>query len=222
MRMMMMPGRCVRGRNRAAKDGRIGKILAATAEKLRPEAALGARRRPPTAMFFFDMTDSSQLPVLCEPLFQELDATVEIVPARTATTDELKKGLGAAGVKKPGFEHARELVAADADARGGGLAAPRSSTARVAARSASSSGRFAGSADRVCCTGMPICESDTAGNTPVAVRAARGAGPGLVAPAASTTARSIVFSSSRTLPGQPWPRGERPGAASARRSGPLR
>ena len=98
MRMMMMVKMGLEGGNRAAKDGRIGKILAATAEKLKPEAAyFGGVAGHRTAMFFFDMTDSSQLPVLCEPLFQELDATVEIVPVMT--TDELKKGLGAAGVK---------------------------------------------------------------------------------------------------------------------------
>jgi len=80
--------------NRAAKDGRIGKVMSAMMEKLRLEAAyfapLGGKR---CAFFFFDMSDSAQLPPIAEQLFQELDADVEFTPVMNA--EELKKGLAA-------------------------------------------------------------------------------------------------------------------------------
>ena len=98
MRMMMMVSIGIEAGNRAVKDGRIGKILSATSEKLRPESAYftsvhGKR----TAMFFFDMTDTSTLPSIAESLFQELDAEIEFTPVMNA--EDLKKGLAAAGVK---------------------------------------------------------------------------------------------------------------------------
>jgi hypothetical protein len=98
MRMMMKVSIGTEAGNRAAKDGRIGKILSATGEKLRPESAyftsINGKR---TAMFFFDMTDSSTMPTIAEQLFQELDAEVELTPVMNV--EDLKKGLAAAGIK---------------------------------------------------------------------------------------------------------------------------
>jgi len=45
-----------------------------------------------TAYFFFDMKDSSQMPAIGEPFYQELNATVEMIPCMNA--DDLRKGLG--------------------------------------------------------------------------------------------------------------------------------
>ena len=72
--------------------------MGATAEKLKPEATYfttvhGKR----TAMFFFDMTDSAQLPPIAELLFQELDAEVEFTPVMNA--EDLKKGLASIAAK---------------------------------------------------------------------------------------------------------------------------
>jgi len=98
MRMMMKVSMGLEAGNRAAKDGRIGKLMGQTTEKLKPESAYfttvhGKR----TAMFFFDMADSSQMPVIAEILFQELDAEIELTPVMNS--EDLKKGLAAAGIK---------------------------------------------------------------------------------------------------------------------------
>ena len=69
MRMMMKATLGLEAGNRAAKDGRLGKIIGTITEKLKPEAAyftpVHGRR---TAMFFFDMTDSAQMPPIAEVL----------------------------------------------------------------------------------------------------------------------------------------------------------
>jgi len=98
MRTMMMVSMGVEAANRAAKDGRLGKVVMATQEKLKPEAsyftAINGKR---TAFFVFDMTDSSQMPVIAEQLFQEMDAEIHMTPVMN--TEDLKKGLAAAGMK---------------------------------------------------------------------------------------------------------------------------
>jgi hypothetical protein len=43
------------------------------------------------AMIFFDMTDSSQIPPIAEPLFTSLGAEIELVPVMNG--DDLRKGL---------------------------------------------------------------------------------------------------------------------------------
>ena len=80
--------------NRAIKDGSLQKVLAATMEKLKPEAVYfvthnGLR----SGMLFFDMKDSSEVPAIAEPLFQQLDATCEFLPAMNGA--DLQKGLSA-------------------------------------------------------------------------------------------------------------------------------
>ncbi len=76
------------------KDGTIGRILGETTNRLHPEAAYfypehGHR----TAIMVFDLKNPSELPIITEPLFTELNATVEMYPVMNA--DDLKKGLGA-------------------------------------------------------------------------------------------------------------------------------
>ena len=44
-----------------------------------------------TAMIFFDMLDSSDIPSIVEPLFMGIDAEVELLPVMNA--DDLRKGL---------------------------------------------------------------------------------------------------------------------------------
>jgi hypothetical protein len=44
-----------------------------------------------TAMIFFDMRDSSDIPSIVEPLFMGIDAEVELLPVMNA--DDLRKGL---------------------------------------------------------------------------------------------------------------------------------
>jgi hypothetical protein len=45
-------------------------------------------------MMFFDMKDTSDIPVIAEPLFAALHAEVELIPVMNL--EELQKGLAAA------------------------------------------------------------------------------------------------------------------------------
>ncbi len=67
-----------------------------------------------TAMIFFDMLDSSDIPSIVEPLFMGIDTEVELLPVMNA--DDLRKGLirqstpasrFCAGGSPPGGRHAR-------------------------------------------------------------------------------------------------------------------
>jgi len=70
----------------------IAPMMRDLTEKIRPEAAYfypehGHR----SCVMVFDLKDPSDLPVILEPLFIELNAAVELFPAMNA--DELKRGL---------------------------------------------------------------------------------------------------------------------------------
>ncbi|MBI3726253.1 hypothetical protein HY251_20195 [bacterium] len=92
MRMLMRVTCAIDKGNEAIKNGTMGKILENAAKEMKPEATYfladaGSR----TAYFFFDMKDSSQMPVFAEPFFAQLNAKVEFQPAMSA--DDLKAGL---------------------------------------------------------------------------------------------------------------------------------
>lgn len=74
------------------QDGTIERVLGETAARLRPEAAYfypeNGRR---TALMVFDLKDPSDIPSIAEPLFTELNATVEMHPVMNA--EDLKKGV---------------------------------------------------------------------------------------------------------------------------------
>jgi len=92
MRMMLRAQFDVGAANAAIKNNTLPRLFQSTFEELKPEAAYfladGGKR---TAYFFFDLKDPSQIPVIAEPFFQSLNATVEFVPAMNA--DDLKAGL---------------------------------------------------------------------------------------------------------------------------------
>jgi hypothetical protein len=78
----------------SVKDGTIERVLGETSNRLRPEAAYfypenGHR----TAIMIFDLKSPSDLPAITEPLFTELNGTVEMYPVMNA--EDLKKGLAA-------------------------------------------------------------------------------------------------------------------------------
>jgi len=95
MRMMLKIIIPTESGNRAIRDGTLAKLLEGTMSRLEAEAAYfvaeGGLR---SAMIFFDMRDSADIPRIVEPLFMRIDAEVELLPVMNA--DDLRKGLKAA------------------------------------------------------------------------------------------------------------------------------
>lgn len=78
--------------NTAIQDGTLQETVKGVTQELRPEASYfyteNGRR---TAIFVFDMKDSSQLPSIAEPFFTSLNAEVTMAPVMNQ--EDLKKGL---------------------------------------------------------------------------------------------------------------------------------
>ena len=95
MRMMLKVTIPVEAGNKAVKDGSLARAMQGTTERLKPEAAYfladGGSR---SALFFFNMQDSSQIPSMAEPLFMGLHASVVLSPVMNG--DDLQKGLAEA------------------------------------------------------------------------------------------------------------------------------
>ena len=92
MRVMLKVKIPVDAGNAGFKDGSLGKSIQDAMETLKPEAAYfypedGQR----ACLFVFDLTDTSQMPVIAEPLFQHLNADLSLTPVMNA--DELRKGI---------------------------------------------------------------------------------------------------------------------------------
>ncbi len=99
MRTMLKVSMQVEAGNQAIKDGKLPKIMENALQTLRPEAAyFFAENGLRTAMMFFDLKDPSQIPVIAEPFFMGLNATVEFTPVMNA--DDLKKGLASVAEQK--------------------------------------------------------------------------------------------------------------------------
>lgn len=80
--------------NEAVRSGTLPKVMRTMTERLKPEAAyFGPSEGGRCCTFVFDMQDSSMLPTLAEPLFQELGAKIEIQPVMNS--EDMQKGLAA-------------------------------------------------------------------------------------------------------------------------------
>ncbi len=80
--------------NKAILDGSLPKIVDKLMATTKPEAAyFSAADGYRTLFLFFDMVDSSMMPVIGEPLFIGLKARVEVIPVMNQA--ELQKGLTA-------------------------------------------------------------------------------------------------------------------------------
>ncbi|MFG2794354.1 DUF3303 family protein [Streptomyces sp. NPDC048419] len=78
----------------AVKNGTLPKVMQSMTELLKPEAAyFGPSEGGRSCTFVFDMQDSSLLPTIAEPLFEELGAKIEIQPVMN--TEDMQKGLAA-------------------------------------------------------------------------------------------------------------------------------
>lgn len=88
--------------NAAIADGRLEKIFQSVSKIISPENSFfysdnGYR----AALMIFEMKDSSQIPQIAEPFFNELNAKVEIIP--TMDVHELKIGLDAWKKQSPNY-----------------------------------------------------------------------------------------------------------------------
>jgi hypothetical protein len=98
MRCMMKVEFPVDTANNAMCDGSFSKTMQSILDDMKPEAVYFiAENGDRTALIFFDMQDSSQMPAVAEPLFLAFGCGVTIVPAMTL------EDLGKAG---PGIEAA--------------------------------------------------------------------------------------------------------------------
>ncbi|MFF5444519.1 hypothetical protein [Streptomyces sp. NPDC012888] len=80
--------------NEALKNGRLPAVMNDLMEKVKPEAAYFGLAEGVRSFFIVcDLTDSSALPALLEPLFFELHAEVEVQPVMNP--EDLRKGLAA-------------------------------------------------------------------------------------------------------------------------------
>jgi hypothetical protein len=95
MRMLMKWSLGVREASEAIRSGRMAEINKTLDELTKPEAQYfcteGGTR---TGYVFFDLADPSDIPPISEPLFQELSATVEFLPAMNAA--QLEAGIAKA------------------------------------------------------------------------------------------------------------------------------
>ena len=98
MRVMLKITVPVEKGNETFKNGSLGKTIESLMNRFKPEAAyftpMNGKR---TGMMFFDLTEPSQIVEVVEPLFENLNAEVEILPVMNA--DDLRKGFAATGQK---------------------------------------------------------------------------------------------------------------------------
>jgi hypothetical protein len=95
MRTMMRVQIPTAAGNEAIKNGSLPEIMGKALAALNAEAAYftsedGMR----TALIFFDMADSSDIPPAAEPFFMGLDAKITFAPVMNA--DEMRAGVGKA------------------------------------------------------------------------------------------------------------------------------
>ncbi len=99
MRTMLKVQMSVEKGNQAIQRGTFPEALENIMRELKPEAAYffpenGKR----TFILVFDMKDSSQLPMIAERFFEELNAEVSLTPVMNV--EDLKKGLAAVRAAK--------------------------------------------------------------------------------------------------------------------------
>jgi hypothetical protein len=92
MRMLVRATFPVEASNAALKEGRLENTLQTMIERLKPEACyFFAQDGKRSGFFVFDMKDASDIPSIAEPLFVQLNASVEFLPVMNL--DDLRAGL---------------------------------------------------------------------------------------------------------------------------------
>jgi hypothetical protein len=95
MRMLMTVQIPTEAGNAAIKDGSLPEIVGKALETLNAEAAyFTSEEGNRTALIFFDMAESSDIPPAAEPFFMGLGAKITFAPVMNA--DEMRAGVGKA------------------------------------------------------------------------------------------------------------------------------
>jgi hypothetical protein len=95
MRMLLRVVMGLAQTNELNRTGESEELNRQLMDSTKPEAAyFGTENGLRTGYLVFDMVDSAQIPVIAEPLFQRMGATVEFIPVMNA--DDLQRGLAAA------------------------------------------------------------------------------------------------------------------------------
>lgn len=96
MRMMMKVQIPTAAGNRALADGSLGKTLGEVFGRIEPEAVFHTATDGERCSYaFFDLSDPADMPSIAEPLFQNLEARIDVVPCMSQ--DDLEQGLGRMG-----------------------------------------------------------------------------------------------------------------------------
>lgn len=88
--------------NAAIASGTMQKVIANTIDQLKPEASyFFADNGKRSAFFVFDLKDQSDIPVIAEPWFTQMNATVEFYPCMNA--QDLEKALNRLETTRPQY-----------------------------------------------------------------------------------------------------------------------
>ncbi len=92
MRIMMKASFPVEAGNKGIKEGILPRTVMGFVEQMKPESCYffpeGGKR---TAIFFFDLKDPALMPVVTEPFFTNLNASIEMAPAMSL--DDMRTGV---------------------------------------------------------------------------------------------------------------------------------
>jgi hypothetical protein len=92
MRTMMKACIPVEAGNEAISSGKFGEIMGSLVENLHPEAVYCVAENGQRAAYVvFDLKEPSQIPVIAEPLFMALNASIVFSPCMTI--DDVQAGL---------------------------------------------------------------------------------------------------------------------------------
>ncbi|MDL5202845.1 hypothetical protein [Streptomyces sp. ALI-76-A] len=96
MRVLLKASMDTEKANEAIRNGTLGKLIQEAVEQIKPEAAyFTTENGQRTAFLFFDMQDSSQMPVISEPFFLNLGAKISYTPVMNM--EDVQKGLSQLG-----------------------------------------------------------------------------------------------------------------------------
>jgi hypothetical protein len=92
MRMLLKWELGLAAANDAIRSGKMAELNQRLMALIRPETAyFGTEGGTRTSYIFFNLDDPAMIPVIAEPLFQELQSKVEFIPVMNA--DDLQRGL---------------------------------------------------------------------------------------------------------------------------------